>query len=330
MNSIVSIIIPTFNREKLLNETLNSIKNQTFANWECIVIDDQSTDSSLELLKKIENEDSRFKVFSRPNDKPKGANSCRNYGIEKATGKYLMFFDSDDLLKENCLGNRVDEFDKNLNYDMLVFSMGIFDSQTKPKIYDNRKVINLELKDTIYDFIFSDKLPWNVCRPIYKTSFIKNRIAFNEKIHNFQDDEFNLKVLHFLKPTYLSIDYTDCYYRFDSESINKYNNLRGNQNVVNSLLEYYKTVFIILNEDEKSNYRDKLIQKFYCQIKVYVQPKVNTKSINIIIQLFRREINLSMKECLLLHSIKFLNNYFLNKKGYHFFSSKTKKIIIEK
>ncbi len=329
MNTVVSIIIPTFNREKLLNETLNSIKNQTYSNWECIVIDDQSTDYSVDLMKKIESEDARFKFFSRPNDRLKGANSCRNYGIEKATGKYLMFFDSDDLLKENCLENRVSEFDKNPSCDMLVFSMGIFDHQSKPKIYDKRKVINLNLKDTINDFIFSDTLPWNVCRPIYKTSFIKNKIAFNEKMHNFQDDEFNLRVLHYLKPNYLSIDYTDCYYRFDFESVSKYNNLNGNQNMVNSLLEYYKTVFIVLDEDTKRIYREKLIQKLYNQIRVYVQPKVNTQSINKIIQLFGKEIKLSNKEYIILHSIKFLNNYFLHVKGYHFFSSKTKEMVFK-
>ncbi|HEX8575229.1 MAG TPA: glycosyltransferase family 2 protein [Flavobacterium sp.] len=328
-NDLVSIIIPTFNREILLTETLNSIKNQTYYHWECIVIDDQSTDFSVDLVKKIEKEDSRFKIFSRPNDKPKGANSCRNYGIEKATGDFIMFFDSDDLLKEDCLENRVFEINKNSDYDMLVFSMGIFDYHTKPKIDENRKVVNLNLKDTIIDFIFSHKLPWNVCRPIYKTSFIKNKIAFNEKIHNFQDDEFNLRVLYYLKPSYLSIDYTDCYYRSDIENVNKYNNLKGNQNIIDSLLEYYKTVFIVLDKDTKIVYRDKLIQKFFSQIKAHVQYKVTMQSINKVIRLFNEEINLSTKEYFILHGIKFLNNYFLNIKGYYFFSSKAKKMLFK-
>lgn len=329
MNPIVSIIIPTFNREKLLNETLSSIKSQTYNYWECIIVDDQSTDDSIELFRKIEKDDSRFKIFVRPNDKLKGANSCRNFGIEKASGDFLMFFDSDDLLKENCLENRLSEFNQNPNRDMLVFSMGIFDYQTTPKIYEYRKVINLNVKETIADFLFSDKLPWNVCRPIYKTSFIKNKITFNEKIHNFQDDEFNLRVLYHLKPNYLSIDYTDCYYRFDSESVNKYNNFKGNQNLVNSLFEYYKTVFKVIDSTSKLDYRDQLIQKLYYQIKTYVQPKVNIKSINETIKLFKLELSLSIKEYLVLHGIKFLNNYFLNSKGYHFFSSKAKKMIFK-
>lgn len=327
MNPIVSIIIPTFNRENLLTETLNSIKNQTNTNWECIVVDDHSTDFSLSILKDFENIDSRFKIFSRPDSKLKGANSCRNFGIEKATGKYLIFFDSDDLLKENCIENRVNQFDKNSNCDMLVFSMGIFDYQTEPKIYENRKVINLDLKETLIDFIFSGILPWNVCRPIYKTNFIKNKIQFNEKIHNFQDDEFNLRVLHQLKPNYLSIDYTDCYYRFDTVSVNKYNNLLGNQNIVNALFEYYKTVFDVLEKKDQLLYREKLIQKFYNQITTQVKPKIDIKPINKTIKLFDSQINITYKEYFTLHFIKFLNNYFLNYKGYHFFSSKTKKMI---
>lgn len=329
MNAIVSIIIPTYNREKLLNETLESIKKQTYHHWECIIVDDQSTDSSLNFLKKAAKEDSRFKFFSRPNEKLKGANSCRNYGIKKALGTYLMFFDSDDLLKEDCLQNRVSQFEKNPDCDMLVFSMGIFDYQTKPKIYEHRKVVNLSLKDTINEFILSNKLPWNVCRPIYKTNFIKNKIAFNEKIHNFQDDEFNLRVLHYLRPNYLSIDYTDSYYRFDTESVNKYNNFYGNQNMVNSLYEYYKTVFIVLDKDTKLQCREKLIEKLYNQIRAYVHPNINTKAINETINLFDSQIKFSPKEYIILHGVKFVNNYFLNRKGYHFFTLMTKKMLFK-
>ncbi|GEC77396.1 glycosyltransferase family 2 protein [Flavobacterium aquatile] len=328
MHPIVSIVIPTFNREKLLDETLISIKNQTYTNWECIVVDDQSTDASLLLLRKFEKDDSRFKIFIRPNDKLKGANSCRNYGIEKVTGKFLMFFDSDDLLKENCLENRVTEFSKNSQYDMLVFSMGIFDYDTKPQIYEHRKIINFNLKCTINNFIFSDTLPWNVCRPIYKTTFIKNRIEFNERIQNFQDDEFHLRLLHQLKPNYLSIDYTDCFYRFDADSINKYNNLKGKQNLVDALFEYYSTVFVVLNDEVKHENRIKLIEKLFNQIRAYVQQEVNIESVNKTIKLFSKEISLSKKEYYLLHFIKILNKYFLNTKGYYFFSTKTKNILL--
>lgn len=322
MNTKISIIIPTFNREKLILETLESIKIQTYTNWECIIVDDHSTDMSVDVTHNFVKEDNRFKCFLRPKDKLKGANSCRNFGMEKASGDYLMFFDSDDLLKENCLENRISEFEKNSDLDMLVFSMGIFDYQTKPQIYDKRKVVNLDLKETINEFIFGKTLPWNVCRPIFKTSFIQNKILFNEKIHNFQDNEFNLRILHYLKPNYLSIDYTDCYYRFDLQSVNKYCTVQGYQNLINSLYEYYKTVFLVLDDDSKRTNRNTLINNFFIQIKSYVQPSSNVDSINQTIELFKGEINLSNRELIAFHLIKKVNRYFLNKKGYYFFSKK--------
>ena len=79
---LVSIIIPSYNRAKLLEETLDSILAQTWKNWECIVVDDGSTDSTEELLKMKYLNDKRFTWYRRPQDVPKGANACRNYGFQ--------------------------------------------------------------------------------------------------------------------------------------------------------------------------------------------------------------------------------------------------------
>lgn len=329
MSNKVSIIIPTFNREKLVEETLTSIKNQTYTNWECIIVDDHSTDTTLQVINNFIKNDSRFKCYIRPNDKLKGANSCRNFGLEKVSGNYLMFFDSDDLLKENCLQNRITEFEKYSNYDMIVFSMGIFDFQTKPQVYEKRKVINYNIKETINEFVFSNTLPWNVCRPIFKTSFIKNKISFNEHIHNFQDNEFNLRILHYLKPNYLSIDYTDCYYRFDFQSINKYSNSVGYQNLINSLYEYYKTVFLVLDDKSKKSNRNELVNKLFMQIKLNVRPNSNVYVLNQTIKLFKKEIKLSSNELVALHGLKIVNRYLFNFKGYYFLSKKIKNCFLK-
>ena len=125
------------------------------------------------------------------------------------------------------------------NKDFLVFSMGIFKKKYAYEIPPNRKVVNLPLDKKIEDFILSVALPWNVCRPIFKMSLIQNKIGFNEKIHNFQDDEFHIRLLSELKPDYLSIDITDCYYRYDEVSLNKYESLSGYQNIVNCQNDLY-------------------------------------------------------------------------------------------
>ena len=97
----VSIIIPNFNRAHLIGETLDSIIGQTYLNWECIIVDDHSTDHSLEVIQKYVDKDARFTLASRPDDRSKGANACRNYGFELSAGDYINWFDSDDLMTPN-------------------------------------------------------------------------------------------------------------------------------------------------------------------------------------------------------------------------------------
>ena len=74
---LVSIIIPTYNRAHLISETLRSIKLQTYQNWECIIIDDGSTDNSAEVIAEFCAQDNRSQFFKRPQNQPKGANTCR-------------------------------------------------------------------------------------------------------------------------------------------------------------------------------------------------------------------------------------------------------------
>ena len=102
MTALVSIITPNFNRADLIIETAQSIFKQTFTNWEWIIIDDGSTDASMDVLQRLASEDSRIKVFQR-NRAPKGACACRNIGVEISVGRYLIFLDSDDLLEPFCL-----------------------------------------------------------------------------------------------------------------------------------------------------------------------------------------------------------------------------------
>src|SRR5690554_6036808 len=91
---LVSIIIPVFNRANLIGETLDSVLTQCYSNWECIVIDDGSTDHTIEIINGFCIKDYRFKLFIR-NREPKGAPTCRNIGLSIANGQYINFFDSD-------------------------------------------------------------------------------------------------------------------------------------------------------------------------------------------------------------------------------------------
>lgn len=107
MQPLVSVIIPVFNREKLLGETLSSIARQQYQNWECIVVDDGSEDGTLEVAMNFAASDNRFKAFGRPSNLKKGANNSRNFGYEQSSGSLIIFFDSDDLMLPEKLSLQV-------------------------------------------------------------------------------------------------------------------------------------------------------------------------------------------------------------------------------
>ena len=107
---MVSIIIPCYNRANLIEETLNSIIHQSFKNWECIIIDDGSTDNTLDLLKLYVLKDSRFRFYTRPINIKKGASSCRNYGYTLSNGDFICWFDSDDIMPLNSIEDRINCF----------------------------------------------------------------------------------------------------------------------------------------------------------------------------------------------------------------------------
>ena len=97
---IVSIVIPVYNAQTFLQETLNTVSVQTFTQWETILVDDGSTDESPKICEEAAKTDPRFRVIHKANE---GVSTARNTGIEAAQGKYLMFVDADDLITPNCL-----------------------------------------------------------------------------------------------------------------------------------------------------------------------------------------------------------------------------------
>ncbi len=110
---LVSIIMPSYNTAKYIGESIRSVQNQTYENWELIIIDDCSTDNSDEILKKFSLEDSRICYLK--NEKNSGAAISRNGGLREAKGKWIAFLDSDDLWDEEKLEKQINFMLKN-NY----------------------------------------------------------------------------------------------------------------------------------------------------------------------------------------------------------------------
>lgn len=111
MEPLVSIITPMYNSEKYIGETIESVLNQTYKNWEMVIVNDCSTDRGPEIVKEYQKKDSRIKFYN--NEKNKGVSETRNKGIKLAKGKYIAFLDSDDLWKKEKLEKQVNFMEDN-------------------------------------------------------------------------------------------------------------------------------------------------------------------------------------------------------------------------
>lgn len=105
-DGLVSIITPVYNAEQYIEETIRSVQNQSYKNWEMLLINDCSTDSSEKIIEKMSKLDSRIKYIKL--EKNSGAAVTRNIGIEKAEGRYIAFLDSDDVWKETKLEKQIE------------------------------------------------------------------------------------------------------------------------------------------------------------------------------------------------------------------------------
>lgn len=103
---LVSIVTPVYNAAKFLEDTIASVQNQTYENWELIFVDDQSTDSGLEIISEAIKHDPRIKLIK--NRQNSGAGRSRNRGVEAAAGRYICFFDADDLWHPSKLAKQLD------------------------------------------------------------------------------------------------------------------------------------------------------------------------------------------------------------------------------
>ena len=117
MNKLISVLLPVYNSQKWLSETINSILNQTYTHWELILVDDGSTDDSLEIARTFEERDVRIKVYFQEN---LGACAARNKAFEYSKGLFIQYLDSDDLLEPNKLETQVMAL-KNLDRKGIVF-----------------------------------------------------------------------------------------------------------------------------------------------------------------------------------------------------------------
>lgn len=191
MKPLISIIIPAYNVEKYIAKCLDSIKNQTFQNYEVIIVDDGSTDNTLEIINQYISK--RFRVFSQKN---KGAGEARNTGIKKAIGKYITFVDSDDFYYRNdCLEKIANEIKKN-DSEVITYKMVRFYQNSGKYLEEDDIGVNkqYETEEYLTYTIEKSRLSISPCDKIIRKDIIdKNKIYF-PSIKMLEDIDWSMRL----------------------------------------------------------------------------------------------------------------------------------------
>lgn len=194
----VSVIMPVYNAEDYLAESIDCILNQTLEDWELICVDDGSKDSSLEMLNDYASKDSRIRVYHQEN---RGGGAARNVAITHATGEYMYCMDADDMINEDAL-EKLYILALQRDLDLIIFQAINYDDK-RDEYYHNEYYDMNELAefvgddvfniDTLGDYIFKVSVtPW--CK-FYRTDFVINSNAQFAEGLIFHDNIFSWDVL---------------------------------------------------------------------------------------------------------------------------------------
>tara|TARA_R100001369_G_scaffold87750_1_gene123526 strand:- start:2307 stop:3236 length:930 start_codon:yes stop_codon:yes gene_type:complete len=212
MQPLVSIIIPTFNRAHLIGETLDSIIAQTYSNWECIVVDDGSTDHTDALMADYIFKDSRFRYYHRPKDRLPGGNAARNMGLGKAEGDYIVFFDSDDLMTPKHVEVKLNPLvNSRFHFSIAKTEWIKIENRSLARYYNFDKY-----KLTVHNYI-AQNINWLTLDICIKANIAKS-INFNEKLQSGQEFNYFSKLL-LLTINGISIDKVVSLRRMHKESV---------------------------------------------------------------------------------------------------------------
>lgn len=253
MQELVSIITPTYNSEKFISETIQSVQNQNYMNWEMVIVDDGSTDKTVEIIEEVRKKENRIKLISYKENK--GAGVARNLGLQEAQGRYIAFLDADDSWKKTKLEKQIRFMQEN----KLAFTFSFYEwideegdsldtliTAPNPLNYNQLKFCNYIGNLTgIYDTQYFGKLP---------ISKIKKR----------QDWMLWLKILREIRTAY-PVPESLAYYRIRKKSLSsskvkllKYNYLVYRNSGYNQLISsLYMLKFLGIHFFIKPKYKEK-------------------------------------------------------------------------
>lgn len=192
-NPFVSVVVPIYNAEKTLHHCLTSIIDQTYNHLEIILVNDGSTDQSLQICQQFAHRDERIKVINQRN---KGPSYARNIGIKYATGTYIQFVDADDVITETMVDLLIDCVHKKIDLVICGYYV-ITEKNCTATIPATSGVFSFEHFTEHIGELCADNLLQSPCNKLYKTALIKeNDITFPINISLGEDLLFNLNYLN--------------------------------------------------------------------------------------------------------------------------------------
>ncbi len=236
----ISIIIPCYNIEKHIEKCIDSVLNQTFSDFELLLLDDGSTDQTLAILKKCENKDQRIKVFTHANQ---GVSYTRNKGVELSVAEFIMFIDGDDYVKADFLEQHFQyaspevwpisgmvNVTNEISEDNVYFKklLGLF---------PNYVIKQEDILKVLQYYSFSSPC----CRVYSKKILNELQIKFNEEVSYQEDLLFNLDYVRFIKSVQLINYYGYFYVQHDqSSSLKFHENFGYNKELFGKLVSLIK------------------------------------------------------------------------------------------
>lgn len=236
LNSKVSIIIPCYNVEKHIEKCVQSVLNQTFADFELLLLDDGSTDQTLDIIKKCEKRDPRIKVFTHAN---RGVSYTRNKGIELAAADYIMFIDGDDWIESDMINLLIDP-----KSSAEVLSVcGMVNERNGEEIENSVFSNIIKKKKLVFDqnelmTLFPSSILSSPCCKFYNKKILTNNdIIFDESISYQEDLKFNLEYIQNIKLVKIIPEFKYHYVEHETSSSSRFHkNLSKSVNTIAKLL----------------------------------------------------------------------------------------------
>lgn len=210
---LISIIIPTYNRAHYLIDALDSIKHQTYTHWECLVVDDGSTDNTSLLMIDYCSKNLRFKYFKRSPDYPKGSNGSRNFGLDNSKGAYIAFCDDDDYWLQDKLEKQLIIFEQHPEVGLVTGNIEFVNS-------DGLRTGRVIKQTGNHGYVFKELLFKNrlsMITPVLKKEVFEKVGYFNTDFTISEDWEYWRRVAYYY-PFYALSDVLACVRKHDSNT----------------------------------------------------------------------------------------------------------------